>query len=242
MRMCLLPVVFALALVGAAGLARASDLADFNEASAAAYEHYRAATSYLRTGNAALAAIELEAAQGKWQGVVTRFAESPPDAFAGDPSWATTLSGIGNRLEESLAAIDAGDLKAAGEILAPIRGELSGLRARNNVVVFSDRVDAVSTAMDRLWRFRHEPPDLDSAAALRELRSGTAVLEYLLRLCRETAPAELRGDPNFVRFLDSGTEAVERLWQAIETKDRELLINTLRELRSFERLFFLRFG
>lgn len=235
-------VSLVLALAGPAGIARASDLSDFNKAVAVAYGHYRAATSYLRTGNAALAGIELEAARETWRDVASRFAASPPDAFADDPAWAGTLTAIGQRLEDSLAATDGGDLKAAGEILAPIRGELSDLRSRNNVVVFSDRVDAFSAAMDRLWHFRHQPPDLDSAATLRELRSGTAVLEYLLRLCREAAPARLRMNPDFVRFLDSGAEAVERLWQAIETKDQELLINTLRELRSFERLFFLRFG
>ena len=242
MRKCLLFAVLALTLAGTAGAARASGLADFNRAAAAAYGHYRAAASYLRTGNAALAAIELEAAAGKWRGVQSRFAGSPPDAFADDPAWAATLTGVGERLHEALAATDAGDLKAAGEALAPIRGELGALRRRNNVVVFSDRVDALTAAMDRLWRFRHEPPDLKAAATLRELRSGTAVFEYLLGRCRETAPAALRGDPDFIRFLDSAVEGVERLWQAIETKDQTLLINTLRELRSFERLFFLRFG
>ncbi len=242
MRKCLLFAVLALTLTGPAGAARASDLADFNSAAAAAYGHYRAAVSYLRTGNAALAAIELEAAAGKWQGVSARFADSPPDAFADDPAWAATLKGIGQRLREALAATDAGDLEAASGALAPVRGELGALRRRNNVVVFSDRVDALTAAMDRLWRYRREPPDLDSSAALRELRSDTAVFEYLLVICREAAPAALRGDPDFVRFLDSAAEGVERLWQAIETKDQTLLINTLRELRSFERLFFLRFG
>ncbi len=239
MRTWLLTAVLALALAGAA---RASDLADFNTAVAAAYGHYRAAAAYLRTGNAALAAIELEAAREKWRGVEARFASSPPDAFGDDPAWASTLARIGAALEQALAATDAADFKAARETLAPIRGALGDLRARNNVVVFSDRVDAVTVAMDRLWRFRHEPPDFDSAAALRELRSGTAVLEYLLRQCHAAAPGELRSDSDFIRFLDSGIEGVERLWRAIETKDRELLINTLRELRSFERLFYLRFG
>ena len=122
MRMSLLPAVFALALAGAAGIARASDLADFNQATAAAYGHYRAAASYLRTGNAALAAIELEQAQEKWRGVESSFAASPPDAFADDPAWASTLTEIGAGLEQALAATDAGDFKAAGEALRPIRG------------------------------------------------------------------------------------------------------------------------
>ncbi len=239
MRSCVLLTAVFLALAGAA---RASNLADFNMAVADAYGHYRAAAAYLRTGNAALAAIELEEAGEKWRALETRFIAGPPDAFADDPAWASTLTRIGTGLEQALAATDAGDFKAAGEALVPTRGELGDLRARNNIIVFSDRVDAFTAAMDRLWRFRHEPPDFSAAAARRELRSGTAVLEYLLRQCREAAPAGLRSDPDFKRFLDSGVEGVERLWRAIETKDQELLINTLRELRSFERLLYLRFG
>jgi hypothetical protein len=242
MRKYVLAALAALVLSGLAGTGRAGELSDFNEATAAAYRHYRTAVSYLRTGNAALAAIELETAAGKWQGVTGRFAANPPDAFADDAVWTVTLNGIGQRIGQALTSTDAGDLKTARETLAPVRGQLSALRRRNQVVVFSDRVDEVTAAMDRLWRFRHDRPDFASAAVLRELRSATAVFEHLLRRCREDAPAVLRGDPDFVRFLDSAAEGVERLWQAVEGKDGQLLINTLRELRSFERLFFLRFG
>ena len=242
MRVYVLAAIAALVLSVLAGTSRASNLSDFNDATADAYRHYRAAVSYLRTGNAALAAIELEAAAGKWRDVTGRFAANPPDAFADDAAWAATLNGIGQPIQQALTSTDAGDLKTARETLAPVRGELGALRRRNGVVVFSDRVDEVTAAMDRLWRFRHEPPDFSDTGTLRELRSGTAVLEHLLRRCREEAPAELRGDPDFIRFLDSAAEGLERLWQAIEGGDEPLLINTLRELRSFERLFFLRFG
>ena len=53
--------------------------------------------------------------------------------YLGDAAWAATLTGIGKRLGDALAATDRGDLKAAGEVLAPIRGELGDLRARNDV-------------------------------------------------------------------------------------------------------------
>lgn len=242
LRKALFAVVVAMVLAGPTGAARASDLGAFNAAVADAYRHYRSAVSYLRTGNTALVAIELEAAAGKWADVTARFAGAPPDAFADDPAWAPTLTRVGERLRQALAAVDGGDLAAADEALAPVRAELGALRRRNGVVVFSDRVDEVTAAMDRLWRFRHEPPDMNSAAALRDVRSGTAVFEYLLRRCREAAPAALNGDPEFVRFLDDAAEGVEHLWQAVESKDQARLVNTLRELRAIERLFYLRFG
>jgi hypothetical protein len=141
-----------------------------------------------------------------------------------------------------LTGTDAGDLPTARDTLAPVRSELAALRRRNGVVVFSDHVDEVTAAMDRLWRFRRSPPDFGDAGTLRALHSAAAVLEYLVRRAREAAPAGRRDDPAFVRLLDGAAESLERLWQAVETGDERLLMNALGELRAFERLFYLRFG
>jgi len=221
---------------------RANDLSDFNASVAAAYAPYRGAVSYLRTGNAGLAALELESAAENWRKLEARFAKTPPDAFADDPAWRMTLKDVGERLDQGLAATDTGDLEAAKQLLSPIRGQLGGLRRRNGVAVFSDRVDEMTDAMDRLWRFRHQPPDFAEPAELQELRSGAAVLGYLFRRCGQEAPAEVRENPSFQRLSEGAALAVERLWRAIEGRDERLLINTLRELRSFERMMFLRFG
>ena len=69
-----------------------------------------------------------------------------------------------------MAAIDAGNPEAAGSALQPIRGSLADLRRRNGVTTFSDRVDAVSLAMEALAPFRKGTLDLNDAATLQELR------------------------------------------------------------------------
>jgi len=221
---------------------RANDLSDFNVAIAAAYTPYRGAVSYLRTGNASLAALELEAATENWRRLVARFAKRPPDAFADDPAWQGTLKGIGERLDQGLAATDAGNPETAKKLLSPIRAQLGGLRRRNNVAVFSDRINEMTDAMDMLWRFRHKPPDFARPEELQELRSSAAVLGYLFERCKQEAPAEIRENASFLRLSEGAALAIERLWRAIEDRDERLLINTLRELRSFERMMFLQFG
>jgi hypothetical protein len=222
--------------------AQAGQLAAFNAAVAEAYAPYRGAVSYLRTGNLDLAALELEVASARWSAVVERFAEAPPDAFADDPAWRATLEDLGERFNKSIQAIDAGDPETARGLLAPVRGTLGALRRRNNVTVFSDRIDEITAAMDRLWRFRKDPPDFAEAASLRELQSATAVLGYLLARCGREAPAQLHEREDFTRLVEGAQTAVERLWLAVEGKDEALLINTLREMRSFDRMLFLRFG
>ncbi len=231
-----------LVLLGVAGAAAAGELREFNSATAAAYAHYRGAVSYLRTGNVALAAVEIEQMAERWQAVQTRFAARPPDAFADDPRWRVTLDDVAGWLTEALAAVDAGDMERAGRALAPIRDALGELRRRNHVVVFSDCVNELSEAMARLWRYRREPPDFAAAADIRALRAGTAVLGYLFGRCDRQAPAAIGRNPEFRRLVDGAAVGIDRLWRAIDENNQALFINTLRELRSFERILFLRFG
>jgi hypothetical protein len=230
------------AVVLAAGAARASDLANFNGAVAAAYVHYRGAVSYLRTENTALAALELDDMAAKWGDVIARYGEAAPDAFKDDAAWAATLRGVGVRLDNALDAIDAGDAKGAIETLAPIRGELADLRRRNGVTVFSDRIDEVSAAMDALWTYRRGTPDLADADVAHDIAAKTAVLAYVLERCRAQAPAAVRESADFSRLVEGSDEGIRRMWRALAERDEELLVNTLGELRAFERILFLKFG
>ena len=229
-------------LMPLADASAASRLSAFNQAVAEAYEPYRGAVSYLRTENLDLAALELETAGERWKIVMSRFADTPPDAFAEDADWRATLGDVEGRLKAALEAADQGDRTAALAAAGPVRAILGDLRRRNQLVVFSDRVNEITASMDRLWVFRKSPPDFGAAEDLRRLREETAVLGYLLERCGEEAPAELSGREDFRRLIDGTREGVERMWRAIESKDEQLLINTLRELRSFDRMLFLRFG
>ncbi len=222
--------------------AMAGELAEFNDSVAALAEPYRNAAAYLRTGNQDLAALELESAIERWQATLKRFAADPPDAYSGDKAWRPTLESIAAGLRTALDLVDAGDGSAAAAELAPIRRTLAELRRRNGVTTFSDRVDAVSGAMERLMAFRRQAIDFTSRDTLRALQAGAAIVAYELGRCGEAAPPRLLQDPAFTRLLDGAEAAVGRLWQAIEQGDARLLQATLGELRSFERLLYLRFG
>ena len=196
----------------------------FLDGLAAAYSHYRGAFSYLRTGNGALAALEIEQAQSLWQDLVARYADAPPEAFAADPEWRPTLERMTTALARSLAQTDAGDLEAARRTLAPLRGDLAALRQRNNVTTFSEQIDDLSAAMEALWLYRHAPPDFAAPETARELASRTAVFTHMLLRARETAPPAIaesaefqrlvagdsvNGAEKFTRFL---AESIQHLW------------------------------
>lgn len=221
----------------------ASNLSSFNAAVAAAYDHYRAAAFYLRTGNPAVAGFELAEAAQRWSDAVMPFAKTPPDAFADDPAFAADLADIMARLGKADALLaSGGDAESAADMLDPIRDRLAELRRRNGVIVFSDHVDAANAAMDRLWVYRHEPPDWADPAARAALTGATAVTIHLYDRLRELAPPETAENAEFQRIMKGALASLAGLWEQIQLADEERVISYLRELRSFDRILWLQFG
>lgn len=237
---CLVCLCLAVLVLGAS--AQAGELARFNAAVAEAYAHYRGAVFYLRTGNPAVANIELQQAAELWKAGVLPFRAAPPDAFAEDPAWPALLDEVAARLDKAAAATGAGEVEVANEALAPIRPSLAGLRARNQVRVFSDCIDEANAAMDALWAFRSKPPDFGKPDEVNNLRARTAVTAYLYRRCAETAPAAVAEAPEFKRIMGGTLESLDRMWAVIDAEDEEAVISILRELRSFDRMLWLQFG
>ena len=210
---------------------------------AGAYGHYRQASFYLRrAANPDVAALELETFIEKWQVVIEKFADAPPDAFADDPRWRETLTEIASRAETALAAIDSGDAKAAGEAAAPVRGLLGDLRRRNGVNTYSDIIDALSAEMGAFAKYRRNPPDFADKAQVDAMLGQAAVMGYLFDQCEARAPAEVLASEEFKRLVDGARESLLKVWKAAETGDARLLQVGVGEIHSFERILFLRFG
>ncbi len=240
---CGAAVLAAALLLGApARTAHAGELRAFNAAFADAWTHYRQALFYGRTGNVAVAALELDEFTGKWSALVARFGESPPDAFADDGTWGATLGAIGTAAQQGLDHFDAGDAEAAGTALEPIRRIAGDLRRRNGVTVYSDDIDELSAAMDVLARYRREVRDLADGEARDRVTRQAAVVAYLFEKCDARASAKVRDDPEFRRLVTGARDSMNKLWTSLETGDIRLYRIGIGELRSYERILFLRFG
>ena len=206
------------------------------------YAHYREAVFHARTGNTPVAALALDDFVVKWSALVGQFGDNPPAEYAGDGAWKDTLQVILTSAEEGLDALDADDPETAREKINPIRAMLGDLRRRNNIVSWSDNVDALSAAMEVLARYRKEVRDLEDSEAVAMVREQGAVVEAMFEKCRVEAVPEIAADPEFKRLVDGAAESMAKLWEALETKDSRLLRIGIGELRSYERILFLRFG
>ncbi|UCH73272.1 MAG: hypothetical protein JSU82_13055 [Rhodospirillales bacterium] len=222
--------------------AEAGDLGAFNDAFADAYRPYRQAVFYARTGNIAVAALELDSFLAEWSGLASRFAANPPDAFSDDGQWADTLDAIAAAGRAGLEHLDAGDSEGAGRALAPIRQMASELRRRNGVTTYSDDVDELSAAMDVLARYRREVKDLGDADVVAKVAKQAAIVEYLFGKCEERAPRSVATDPEFRRLVDGARESMDKLWTSLKSGDMRLYRIGIGEVHSYERILFLRFG
>lgn len=220
----------------------ASDVGRFHTAVADANDHYRQAVFYLRTENPAVAAIELDDFIAKWDAVIETFDAAPPDVYADDPAWSATLAEIGARAREGLAALDQGNASTAREVVGPVRGQLGDLRRRNGVTTFSDRIDELTAVMDVLARYRREVTDIRDDAVIEPVRNQAAVVEYVFEKVRRNAPPMIAQDPEFKRMYEGVAESMGRLWRGLEMRDLRLFRIGSGELRSHERLLYLRFG
>jgi hypothetical protein len=240
LRAALLTTVILLGVLPQQGLA--SDLGAFNDAFADAWAHYRQAVFYGRSGNVGVAALELDDFVAKWSVLAARFGDNPPDAFAEDLSWKSTLDSIGAIARQGLGQLDGGDVEGANKTLAPVRGIVGDLRRRNSVRVYSDHVDELSAAMDILAVYRREVKELGEPDARARVTKQAAIVAYLFDKCDARAPTAVRVDPEFRRLIDGARESMSKLWLSLGTGDIRLYRVGIGELRSYERILFLRFG
>lgn len=234
--------VFLTLLLVPFGRAQASDLSDFNAAVAEAFGPYRTAHSYLRTQNYDAAAFELEAMIAAWETLESRFLAAAPDAFSDDPAFGPDIERIGDDAQAALAQIDSGDGEAARALILPLHGVMGDLRRRNGVYILQDCLADFSGAMDTLWVYRHDMPDLEQREAQVEVISRIAVVEHEAQRCEAMASEELRQDPEFRRLFDLFYDSMGPIRNAVLERSPARIINVLREWRSAQRLIFFRFG
>lgn len=214
----------------------------FEQGVADTYASFRTAASYLRTGNAGLASLDLAQASDDWDALVAAAKDAPPAAYAKDPKFKKTLEDVSQLLSETLTLAEAGESKQAYKTVLPVRGLIYDLRKRNGQRVYADCITELNAVMDEMYLYRHDPPDLTKA----EVRSHASKVqsEYLLMLheCMGMAPASYTGNPEFARLMQSTKQSTESMAEAISAKNTASYVSILRELRSFDRIIFFRFG
>lgn len=220
-------------------LASAGSFAGFEKSLAAAYAPYRAALFQTNQKDRAGTEKSLQAFAAQWTGLMAIYRKAPPPQYADDPKWPDTVTAIERTIDGAMAETAKGDLAKAHDVLEDIRVQLGDLRARNGVVVFSDRMDAYHEKMEETLAAKYNGFD---AAGLGAVRENAAVLVYLGEQLERHAPPAYRNDEAFKEGLAALVVSVKALQEAARAGDKPAVEKALKGLKPPYARVFVRFG
>lgn len=229
-------VVFTLAMAPLPG--RAADAV--TDAMQAAYAPYRVAL--FRTNSKAQAESEqaIAAARGQWRALTERHGAKPGAPYDRDTAFAATLKQVDEVYARAEAQIGARQLPEAHETLEKARDLLSDLRRRNNVVVFSDHMNAYHEQMEHV--LLDGVKGLAQPGGLLEVSALAGTLDYLARRLRSEAPATLAQDGEFKSLTDAVLASVSALRAAVARQDEAAVREAIGKLKGPYSRLFLKFG
>ena len=214
----------------------------FHTSQGEAYSHYRQAMFYARSGNIMTAAFELETMSEKWAKLVSQYSTNPPAVYTADTRWKDTLEAVAKHINLGLAAAIDGDGEQTRKQLKPISHLLADMRRRNDVVIFSDHVDAANVAFRRLFEFRRKPVDFDNPVLVQSLQSRLTATIAAYEKCLEEAPPSVAANEQFQRLMADSLFYLKRIERAIDEKNQLNVLNILRRVVSSDKLLWLLFG
>jgi len=219
--------------------ARADDLDDFNRAVEAAMSHHRTAAGYLRTGNIDLAALELEGMRETWSRVQ---ALPRPAVYRDQPGYTTVMLDVATRLVGIDLVLKLGRADVAAQSLEVIRDSLSDLRRGAKAMVLADCILDSNRAMEVLFVGREFQVTLSRPEDAEKIARLAKDYDAVLRRCDAMAPPLIGNHAEFRRLIEGALASLAQFPKAIATRDDDLLVRLMIELRSFDNLLAFRYG
>ncbi|MCE5974528.1 hypothetical protein LZA78_13650 [Sinirhodobacter sp. WL0062] len=180
-----------------------------------AYGAYRDALFLSNQGKQAETAAALEKFDVAWSQIVAGWTIDPPPQYAEDMALAETFTTVNGLIATAGQQVGAGDLPTAHLTLEEVREAVAALHMRNDMVGFSDRMNAYHAAMEEVL-------ETDFAAlgdaGLARMQAEAAVLEYLAgQILAHPAPEAT--DPTFAPLLEGFLASVTAFGDAARAGD-----------------------
>jgi len=213
----------------------------FNADVGKAYSAYRVALFQTNKKNGDKSAQAVQTFLREWQEIQQNYGPQPPEIFSTDPQWEQTLATIEVIASQSATQIGENHVSEAHQTLEAIRDELSDLRKRNSVIVFSDHINNYHQVMESLLERDLRPAALDSQA-LSRIRGQLAVLTYLAGSIKKNAPASLVDNKQFRQLQEGLFTSLASLAQALDEGNPEKISKAVKMLKPAYAKLFLNFG
>lgn len=224
-------------IVASAGAFAADPVTD---AMQAAYVPYRVAL--FRTNSNAQVESQQAIAQARqgWTKLAEQYAAKPPAPYDRDPLFAASLAKVSKVYELAATQINANQLAVAHETLEKARDIMAEMRRRNQVVVFSDHMNAYHAEMENV--LINGPKILTQPDGKQQFIAMVGVLNYLAKRLSSEAPANYAKNEEFVESVKAVEKSVVDLQTVAFSHDTAAINLALAKVKVPYSKFFLKFG
>ncbi len=218
-------------------LAQAAD--PVTDAMQAANAPYRMALFKTNGTSQAEAQQALTQAQQAWDKLSAQVAK-PTAPYDRDTAFGASVAGVTKVYTKAMSEIAVNDLKAAHNTLEEARDIMADMRARNNVVVFSDHMNAYHSVMEHII--------VDGNATLAQpkglllMTSQAGALSYLARRLTSQAPESHSKNAEFTGLVDAVIKSVAALDAALMNQDLAAVKEAISKLKGPYSKLFSKFG
>ena len=221
-----------------AGIAHAID--PVTEAMQKTYVPYRVAL--FKTNNEAQNESRQAVAQAQqgWNQIIRQFGEKPPVPYAQDAAFSNSLTDVSKVYAKAAAEIDKNQLKEAHETLEHAREVMAEMRHRNQIIVYSDHMNAYHAQMEKV--LNEGGKTLTEPNGLLQLTGQVGVLEFLAARLKSEAPADYRTNDEFNALYMAVDTSVANLKAALFAQDVARVKETIGKVKGPYSKMFIKFG
>lgn len=179
-------------------------------------------------------------AQQTWGKLSTQFAVKPAAPYDRDPAFAASVAEVSKVYDQALLEVNAGQLSTAHNTLERVREIMAEMRQRNQVVVFSDHMNAYHSQMEVIMVHGNET--LAQPKGMLLLTAQTGALSYLAKQLEAQAPADLTKNAEFAGLLKAVNQSVASLEAALLNQDLAAVKDAVGKLKGPYSKMFAKFG
>ena len=182
----------------------------------------------------------VQQAQQMWHKLSTQFGATPAAPYDRDPAFAASVAEVSKVYEQALSEVNASQLATAHNTLERVRDVMADMRQRNNVVVFSDHMNAYHAQMEVIMV--HGNDTLAEPKGMLLLTAQTGALSFLAKQLALQAPKDLSKNAEFSSLLKAVNQSVGGLEAALLNQDMAAIKEAAAKLKGPYSKLFAKFG
>lgn len=179
-------------------------------------------------------------AQQAWNKLNSQVGAKPAAPYDRDPVFGASVAEVSKVYDQALKEASAGQLGTAHNTLERVRDVMADMRQRNNVVVFSDHMNAYHSQMEVIMIHGNET--LAQPKGMLLLTAQTGALSYLAKQLEVQAAAELKQNAEFAGLLKAVNQSVSNLEAALLNQDLGAVKDAMGKLKGPYSKLFAKFG